>query len=75
MLPTRSLKPLSIALTEEKALKLNEAVKEETVILAKETGFQEVREDAMVELLDSRSVILMNEEPAGFERRAGLPWR
>jgi hypothetical protein len=47
---------------------LNEAVKEENVILAKETGFQEFSGDAILELLESRSVILMKEEPAGLDR-------
>jgi hypothetical protein len=39
--------PLSLGLTEEKAVRLNEAVKEETVIVAKETRFREVSEDAI----------------------------
>jgi hypothetical protein len=60
---------ISLALIEEKAVRLNKAVKEETVIVVKETGFQEVSEDSIVELLDSHSVILMNEEPAGLDRR------
>jgi hypothetical protein len=50
-------------------VKLNEAVKDETVIVAKETGFQEVSEDYIVEWLESRSVILTNEEPAGLDRQ------
>jgi hypothetical protein len=45
------------------------AVTEENVILAKETGFQEVSEDARVELLESRSAILKNEELAELDRR------
>jgi hypothetical protein len=61
--------PLSLALTEEKAVRLNVAVKDEIVIVARETGFQEVSEDAVVELLESRSVILMNEEPAWLDMR------
>jgi hypothetical protein len=48
---------------------LNEAVKEETVIVGKETGLQEVSEDAKLELLESRSVKLANEELAGLDRR------
>jgi hypothetical protein len=57
--------PLSIALIEEKAVRLNAAVKEVTVIVAKETIFQEVSKDAIEGLLESRSVILMHEEQAG----------
>jgi hypothetical protein len=60
--------PLSLALTEEKAIRLYEAVKEETAIVAKETGFQEFSGDAILELLESRSVILMKKEPAGLDR-------
>jgi hypothetical protein len=45
--------PFSLAIIEEKAVGLHVAVKEETVILAKVTGFQEVNEDAIVELLES----------------------
>jgi hypothetical protein len=41
----------------------------ETVIVVKETGFQEVSEDGIVELLEVGSVLLMNEEPAMLDRR------
>jgi hypothetical protein len=58
-----------LSLIEEKTVRLNEAVKEETVIVAKETGIQEVSEDAKLELLESRSVKLANEELAGLDRR------
>jgi hypothetical protein len=61
--------PLSLSLTEEKAVRLNEDVKEETVIVAKDTGFQEVSEGAAVEFLESHSVILMHVEPAVLDRR------
>jgi hypothetical protein len=61
--------PLSLALFEEKAVRLNVAAKEETVILAKETGIQDVSVDAIVELLESRSLALMNKKPAGLDRR------
>jgi hypothetical protein len=61
--------PISLALIEEKAVRLNEAVKEVSVILATEGGFQEFSEDVIVELLESHSVILMNEELAGLDMR------
>jgi hypothetical protein len=61
--------PLSLTLIEKKAVRLNESVKEETVILAKETGFQEASEDVIVKLLKSHSLIYMSEEQAGLERR------
>jgi hypothetical protein len=43
---------LSQALIEEKTVRLNEAVKEETVILAKETGFQKASEDTVKPVLN-----------------------
>jgi hypothetical protein len=60
---------LSQALIEEKAVSLKVAVEEEAVIPTKETGFQDVTEDAIVDLLESCCVMLVNEEPAGFVRR------
>jgi hypothetical protein len=36
-------------------------VKEEVAILAKEEGFQDVREDDIIELLESHSLPLTNE--------------
>jgi predicted nucleic acid-binding protein len=44
-------------------------VNQETINVATERGFQEVSEDAILEFLESRSVILMNEEPAELDRR------
>jgi hypothetical protein len=66
------LTPLSLGLFGEKAVRLNVAAAEETVIVVKETVFLEV---SVVELLVSHSVILMHEEPAGLDRNARLPWR
>jgi hypothetical protein len=60
---------LSLPLIEEKAVRLNEAVKEETINRAKETGFREVSKDALMEFLESHSVIFMKEEPAGLDKR------
>jgi hypothetical protein len=45
------------------------AAKEEIVILAKETGLKDFSEDAILEVLASRSVTLVNEEPARLDRR------
>jgi hypothetical protein len=44
-------------------------VNDETVIVAKDRGSQEANEDAIVELFESRSVILRYEEPAEVDRR------
>jgi hypothetical protein len=60
---------ISLTLIEEKVVSSNEAAKEETVILAQQTGFQEVSEDAIVELPGCRFVILTKEEPARLDRR------
>jgi hypothetical protein len=52
---------LSLFLIQEKDVRLYEFLKEEVAILAKEEGFQNVREDDIVELLESHSLPLMNE--------------
>jgi hypothetical protein len=59
----------SLTLIEEKAVRLNEAVKEESVILGKAGGFQEVSEDVVIEFLKSHSMILMNEKLTGLDMR------
>jgi hypothetical protein len=55
--------PLRLALPKEKAIRLKEVVKEETIIVEKRQNQKEVSEYAMVELLESRFVILTNEKP------------
>jgi hypothetical protein len=54
--------PLSLAYIQQKAVRLYEAVKEESASLAKGAGFQDVTEDDVVELLEFVSLPLMNEE-------------
>jgi hypothetical protein len=54
---------------EEKAISLHEAVKEEITTVAKEAGFQDVSDDDIIELLESHSMPLMNEELAKVDSR------
>lgn len=44
-------------------------VKEEITTVAEESEFQDVSEKGIVELLESHSVLLMNEELAGLTRQ------
>jgi hypothetical protein len=61
--------PLSLALIQKKGDKIYEAVKEESAILTKGAGFQDVSENDTVELLESNSLLLTNEELAEVDRQ------
>jgi hypothetical protein len=54
--------PLSLAHIQQKAVRLYEVVKEESSVLAKGAGFQDVNEDDIVQLLECVSLSLTNEE-------------
>jgi protoporphyrinogen oxidase len=54
---------------QEKAISVHEAVKEEITTVTEESGFQDVIKELIVELLESHSVVWMNEELAGLDRQ------
>jgi hypothetical protein len=65
MLSTHPLKPV----IQETAIRIYEAVMEEIAILAKGEGFQDISGDEIVDLLESLSLPLTNEEMAEMNMR------